>query len=46
MSREGGMEFEDKIAKYKRNVSRDSLQQFHDSYIILWIIAIAWMMVP
>ena len=33
------------MAPGKRTISRDSLQQFHTSYIILWIIAIAWMMV-
>ena len=48
MSREGGMEFEDKIccvAPGKRNVSRDSPQQFYISYIILWIGPLALMMV-
>ena len=29
----------------KQNVSRDSLQEFHNSYIIFWIIVVAWMTV-
>ena len=33
------------IAPGKRNVSRDSLQEFHNSYIIFWIITVAWMTV-
>ena len=47
VSREGGMEFKNKIviAPGKRSVSRDSLQGFHNSYIMFWIIEVTWMTV-
>ena len=41
VSREAGMEFKTKlccIAPEKRNASRDSLQGFHKSYIMFWML--------
>ena len=46
MRREGGMEL-CCIAPGKQNVSRDSQQEFHHSYIIFWIIVVAeWLAHP
>ena len=33
------------VSPGKRNVSRNSLQGFHKSYIMFWIIEVTWMMV-
>ena len=33
------------IAPGKHNTSRDSLQGFHNSYFMVWIIEVTWMMV-
>ena len=33
------------IAPRKQNVSRDSLQEFHNSYIIFWVVKVKLMAV-
>ena len=44
VSREGGMEFKEKIVLYcsrEAKCKQSSLQEFHNSYIIFWIITVA-----